>query len=279
MLQRQAGKRVDHAPIAAHNANGIAGPGGQAVSRTLDAAQNANGVAAPGREAVDRATEAAQNANGVAKPGGQAVDPAHNPTDVSTVTGEAVAAPVAAQNRNDVATPGAQTVDRASDDHQNANGVATPRGQVVDRALDAAQNPNDVATPGGQAVGRAPDEIEGAPADISERAAGRQTVGVAPVGRTADATKSSPPSRKPPSNTTDALWIAMVMPLVVVALGLFRFLFRRTYAKRLLAFGALRLRPPPHYLRLVEPLSRNEVEPDPGAASSIESVEEDYRHN
>ena len=64
----------------------------------------------------------------------------------------------------------------------------------------------------------------------------------------------------------------MVMPLVVVALGLFRFLFRRTYAKRLLAFGALRLRPPPHYLRLVEPLSRNEVDPDPGAASSLESV-------
>ncbi|MFL6820528.1 MAG: hypothetical protein ACJ8EF_21555 [Bradyrhizobium sp.] len=142
--------------------------------------------------------------------------------------------------------------------------------------MDAAQNPDDVAMASGQAVDRAPDELEAAPPYITQREAS-QTVGVAPVSRTADATQSNPLSiieRKLTPITNVALWMGMVVPLMVAALGLLRFLFRRTYAKRLLAFGAMRRQPPPHYLRLVEPsrLSRHEVEADPGAASALESV-------
>ena len=69
--------------------------------------------------------------------------------------------------------------------------------------------------------------------------------------------------------------LSLVIVMVVVALGLIKFLFRRTYAKRVLAFGAMRLsQPPPDYACPVDsswPL-RNQVEADPNAASSLESV-------
>jgi hypothetical protein len=185
--------------------------------------------------------------NDVAPGGAQAVDRALDP----------------AQNPNDIATAGGQTVDRALDAAaQNPNDIATVGGQAVDRAPDAAQNPNDIATAEGQAVDRALDEVKAVPSYITEREAG-QTVGIA-----ADAAQNTPPSAL-------SAVMAMVMLMGVVALGFINFLFRRTYAKRVLAFGAMRLsQPPPDYARPLD-LSwppRNQVEADASAASTLESV-------
>ncbi|HMC28903.1 MAG TPA: hypothetical protein VKM56_14025 [Verrucomicrobiae bacterium] len=151
------------------------------------------------------------------------------------------------------------------------------RKTLLDREPDPRLQGNDVATDGGQAVDRAPDQVQAAPPHITERESG-QTVAIASVNLAADAAQNTPPPMIEGKGTAiirslDTLSLVIVM--VVVALGLIKFLFRRTYAKRVLAFGAMRLsQPPPDYacpVDLALPL-RNQVEADPNAASSLESV-------
>jgi hypothetical protein len=151
------------------------------------------------------------------------------------------------------------------------------RKTLLDQEPDPRPQGNDVARAVGQAVDRTPDEVQAAPPSITEREAG-QTVGMASVDRAADAAQNTPlPVIKGKgtaiARSLDPLSVVMVM--VVLALGLIKFLFRRTYAKRVLAFGAMRLsQPPPDYVCPVD-LSwppRNQIDADPGAASSLESV-------
>jgi hypothetical protein len=171
--------------------------------------------------------------------------------------------------------------DREPDPRPQGNDVAM--GEALQKTL-LYQEPNpplqgdEVALDGGQAADRAPDEVEGAPPYMTERQVG-PTVGIT-VNRAADAAQHPlPPIIKGKGTAITmspaALSVAMVMVLVVVALGLIEFLFRRTYSKRVLAFGAMRLsQPPPDHVRPIDlpwP-ARNQVEPDPSAASSLESV-------
>jgi hypothetical protein len=69
--------------------------------------------------------------------------------------------------------------------------------------------------------------------------------------------------------------LSVVIVMAVVALGLIEFLFRRRYAERVLAFGAMRhLQRPADYVRPVDlPMpSRNQVEANPETASSLIAV-------
>jgi hypothetical protein len=99
---------------------------------------------------------------------------------------------------------------------------------------------------------------------------------MASVNRSSDAAQNtSPPiiERKGMKRTLDALSVVMVM--VVAALGLIKSLFRRTYAKRVLAFAAMRRsQRPSEHLRPVDLSWRppNQVEADSDAASSLRSV-------
>jgi hypothetical protein len=142
---------------------------------------------------------------------------------------------------------------------------------------DSRPDGNDVATDSRQAADRTPDEVQAAPPHITEREAG-QTVAMASVNPAADAAQNTPPpliGGKDTAITRSLDTLSVVLVTLLVALGLAKFLFRRTYAKRVLAFGAMRLsQPPPDYPRPVDlswPL-RNQVETDPGEASSLESV-------
>ena len=179
--------------------------------------------------------------------------------------------------RNDATTVGGQPGAPGLDAARNANDVVRAGGEAVDRAPDAAQTTDDLATVGPPAADRAPDELQAALPYIAQREP-PQTVGIASVSR-ADAVENTPPSileskATPATRSLGALWVAMAMVMAVVAFGLIDFLFRRTYAKRVLAFGARRLQPPPDYPRLVD-LSwspANQVEADTGVASSLESV-------
>jgi hypothetical protein len=187
-------------------------------------------------------------------------------------------APDAAQNPNDVAGANGQVVDRTPDAAQNPKDVAGASGQVVDRTPDAAQEPDDIATASGHASDRAPDEVQAAPPSMREEAAD-QTVGMAPISLAADAAQT--PSQfviehqgMPMAGRLDALWIAIVMMMVVWALGIIRSLSRRTYPKRILAFSAMRLQDPAVYPRWVElPMPpRNAVEAHRSAAPSLHRV-------
>jgi hypothetical protein len=178
---------------------------------------------------------------------------------------------------NDPTTVGGQPGTPGLDAAQDANDVFRAGGEPVDRAPDAAQTTDDVARVGAPAADRAPDELQAALPYIAQRDP-PQTVGMASVSR-ADAAQNTPPSileskATPTTRSLGALWVAMAMVMAVVAFGLVDFLFRRTYAKRVLAFGARRLQPPPDYPRLVN-LSwppPNQFEADTGVASSLESV-------
>jgi flagellar biosynthesis/type III secretory pathway M-ring protein FliF/YscJ len=147
---------------------------------------------------------------------------------------------------------------------------------LLDQEPDPRPQGNDVPPAGGQAV-RAPDEVQAGQPFITEREAG-PTVGMASVNRAADDAQNTPPliiERKGTAISRSLVPLSVVMVMVVMALGLIKFLFRRTYAKRVLAFAAMRLsQRPPDYVGRVDlswPL-RNQIEADPGAASSQESV-------
>jgi hypothetical protein len=171
-----------------------------------------------------------------------------------------------------------QVVDRTPDAAQNPNDVAGASGQAVDRASDAAQKLDDVATASGHASDRAPNEVQAAPSSMREEEAD-QTVGMASISLATDAAQI--PSQfvmehqgTPMARRLDALWVAMVMMMVVWTLGIIRSLSRRTYAKRILAFSAMRLQDPADYPRWVDlPMpARNAVEAHRVAASSLHRV-------
>jgi hypothetical protein len=161
---------------------------------------------------------------------------------------------------------------------ERINASVKPHEALPKTLLDQEPEPrpqgNDVPPAGGQAV-RAPDEVQAAQPFITEREAG-PILGMTLVNGAADAAQNTPPPEGKGAAITRSPDPLLVVPvMVVVALGLIKFLFRRTYAKRVLAFGAMRLsQPPPDYVRPVDfswP-PRNQVEADPSAASSLESV-------
>jgi hypothetical protein len=162
------------------------------------------------------------------------------------------------------------------DSRLQGNDVATDealRKTLLDQQPDPRPQGNDVGTAGGQAADRAPDEVQAAPPYTKEREAGR-TVAIASVNRAADTAQNTPPPMiedKGTATTRSLDTLSVVLVMLVVALGLTKFLFRRTYAKRVLAFGAMRLsQPQPDFVRPVDlswPL-RDQVEAD----SSLESV-------
>jgi hypothetical protein len=179
---------------------------------------------------------------------------------------------------NDVPTAAAPSADRVADAVQAAPAPASiierEAGQTVGMKSNQAPNPrpggNDVPIAGGPPPDRVPDAVQAAPVPESniEREA-EQTVGMESVIRDA-ALNTLPPviesKGTPLTRSLDALSVVMV---VVVALGLIGFPFRRRYAKRDLTFGAVpRLQRPPDYVRPVDlPLPpRNQVEADPEAA-------------
>jgi len=105
------------------------------------------------------------------------------------------------------------------------------------------------ATAGAPLIKRSADEVQVAPTSVIEKA--EPTFGTAPVNRSADVVQvAAPPlierSAEPISRSRDPLSeVSFAIGMVVVAaLGIFEFLSRRTYAKRILAFGAMRRFPP-----------------------------------
>ena len=211
---------------------------------------------------VDRTPDAAQKPNDVAGASGQVVD----------------RAPDAAQNPNVIAGASGQVVDRTPDAAQNPNDIAGASGQAADRTSDAAENPNGVETASGHASDRAPDEVQATLPSTREEEAD-QTVRMASMSRAADAAQI--PSQfviehpgTPIARRLDALWVAIVMMMVFWALGIIRFLSRRTYARRVLAFSAMRLQDPADYPRWVDlpGPARSAVEAHGGAALSLRSV-------
>jgi hypothetical protein len=165
------------------------------------------------------------------------------------------------------------------DSRLQGNGAATDEAlkTLLDQQPDPHPQESDVGAAGRQAADRAQDEVQAAPPYTTEREADR-TVAIASVNRVADAAQNTAPPMIEGKGTAIARsldTLSVVLVMLVVALGLTKFLFRRTYAKRVLAFGAMRLsQPEPDFVRPVDlswPL-RNQVEADPDAASSLESV-------
>ncbi len=141
----------------------------------------------------------------------------------------------------------------------------------MDSARDAAQNRNDVRTAGVQAVDRAADEVQ-----ASQRGAG-QTIGGQAEDSAPDAAQNTAPpiiERMFPTTAPLVLVMLVVLSMIMVVLGLIKFLFRHTYAQPVLTFHQPRLLPPPDHVRPVDfswP-PPNQVEADPDVASSLESV-------
>ena len=143
-------------------------------------------------------------------------------------------------------------------------------------SLDSHPQGHDDATPSEALVNRAPDAVQAAPPPATEGKAG-QTVGMAPVDHpAAEAAQVTPPPMiehegAPITRSLDGL--SIVVAMAVVALGLIQFLFRPTYTKRILAFGAMR-RSRPEDVRPVDlcwqPL--NQIETDSSTASGLTSV-------
>jgi hypothetical protein len=105
------------------------------------------------------------------------------------------------------------------------------------------------AAAGPPLINRSADEVQVTPTSVIEKA--EPTFGTAPVNRSADVVQvTAPPlierSAEPISRSHDPLSeVSFAIGMVVVAaLGIFEFLSRRTYAKRILAFGATRRSPP-----------------------------------
>jgi hypothetical protein len=100
---------------------------------------------------------------------------------------------------------------------------------------------------------------------------------MASVIRPANAARNTPPAVIEGKGTlTTRSLEALSIVLVLAALGLYKFLFRGSaYAKRVLAFGAMRRsQRPPDHVRAADFSwrPRNQVEADPGVASTLESV-------
>ncbi len=148
---------------------------------------------------------------------------------------------------------------------------------LLDQQAEPLPQVNDVPSAGEPPVDRAQDEIQAAPAQIIQHEAG-QTIGMASVIRAADAAQNTPPpliERKgtPVIGSLDGP-SAMMLMVVVAALGLAKFLLRRRYAKHSLAAGAMRRLPPPDNVRPVDLSwrSQNQFEADPDASSCLEAV-------
>jgi hypothetical protein len=186
---------------------------------------------------------------------------------------------------NDVTTDEAlpkTLLDHAPNPRSQGNDVGTDEA-LLKTLLDQEPEPRpvrDVATSAGQAVAGAPDEVQAAPPNIPEREA-RQTLGIASIIRAADAAHNTLPpisERKDTAITMSLDALSVVMVIVVAALGLISFLLRRTYAKRVLAFGATHLSQPP--IDNVRPVlswpPRNQVEADPSASvkKALDTIEE-----
>jgi hypothetical protein len=156
-----------------------------------------------------------------------------------------------------------------SDKVQRINASLKPHEVLRNTSLYQKPDPrppgNVVATPGGPPVDRAPDIIQAAALPyIIEREAG-QAVGMASANRAADVAQNELPAAGLQKGAK-LLYALSVVMVTMVALGLYEFLSRRTYAKRGLAFGVQR---PLDYERPAN-LSwqpPNEVEANPGAAS------------
>jgi hypothetical protein len=150
---------------------------------------------------------------------------------------------------------------------------------LLDQEPDPRVQENNIATVSGPPLDRAPNEAQAVKPSIIEPEAG-QTVGVASVNLSAHAARNTAPpvmarNGEPITRLLDALSIMIVIAMVVVSLGLDKFLSRRTDAKGGLALGAMRLLQGPPDRERATYLSRqppNEIEADPGAASLINSV-------
>jgi hypothetical protein len=221
-------------------------------------------VSSVGGRAVNRAPDQVQTAPpSIAQP----------EADQTAGTASVNSAPDAAENRSDVAVVGGQAAGRAPDQVEAAPpSIAQPEADQtngsasVNREADAAENRNDVAVAGGQAVNRAADEVQAPLPSIAQPEAG-QTAATASVDHAADDQNTPPPiierEGAPTTRSLDAPSLVMGMVLVVLALGLVKFLFRRRYAKPVLAFGPMRLSQPP---------TRNQVEADPAPAESVKKA-------
>jgi hypothetical protein len=169
---------------------------------------------------------------------------------------------------------GKTLLDQKPDPRPQGNGVATDEAlgkTLLDQQPDSRpQGMTGVATDAGLAIDRAPDEVQAALP--TEREAG-QTLGVASVDRAADAAQSTPQSISEGKGTAITTSLALGALTVAMVVLLIEFLFRRTYAKRVVASRAMRLlEPPPDYVPPVDLSLRNQVEAYPSAASSLESV-------
>jgi hypothetical protein len=140
------------------------------------------------------------------------------------------------------------------------------RKTLLDQVADTHTREDDVSKGTAPSAHRAPDQVQAAPASVTERET-EQTVGMAPVIRPTDAAQNAPPpiiesKGMPITRSLEALSVVMV---VVVALGLVKLLLRRTYVKQDFAFGVMRrLQRPANYVRQVDFLRRqkNQVEAD-----------------
>jgi hypothetical protein len=173
-------------------------------------------------------------------------------------------------------SPDAERINASLKQHE------APQKTLLDQEPDPHSQGNDAPTAAGQAVDLVSDEIQAAPPNVTEHEAVR-TVGMTSVSPAA-ATQNPPPTVTESNGTMtrslDALSLSMV--IAILALGLIKLLLRRTYAKRVLAFGAMRLAPPAEHMRPVQLSlpSRNFVDIDSSAASllsvkkAIDTIEE-----
>jgi hypothetical protein len=130
---------------------------------------------------------------------------------------------------------------------QAINAVLKPhealRKMLLDQEADPRPRGNDVPTVGAPPPDRAPDEVQVVPASIIEHEAG-QTIGMESIIGPADAAQTTalPGIERKGRLTTGSLEVpSLVMVMVVAALGVIKFLLRRSYAKR----GLVRRLPKP----------------------------------
>jgi hypothetical protein len=122
-----------------------------------------------------------------------------------------------------------------SDKVQRINASLKPHEALRNTLLDQKPDPrppgNVVATPGGPPVDRAPDKVQAAALPyIIEREAG-QAVGMASANRAADVAQNELPAAGLQKGAK-LLYALSVVMVTMAALGLYKILSRRTYAKR-----------------------------------------------
>lgn len=140
-----------------------------------------------------------------------------------------------AQRRNDLRKPH-ELMRKMLPDPEPVQSLAAPA------SLQPGPGAHDDATATGSLVDRAPDDVQAAPASVIERKAG-QTIGMAPRDPPTDAGQLNPPliaEHKDAPTTRSLITLSVVTLMAIAALGLIEFLFRPTYAERVLAFGAMR---------------------------------------